>query len=380
MHRLDPGHIYIGVFGPAFLQHCATEGDAALSANAPRCAGASQTEGGGEHAGVQSAGQPLLLCSERQPSWRPPTSPNATHAANDATKDPHACHYTRPQSSPSTMRCSSANAPRRAGAAQRGYVAMMMRPRGDLRPQWPPPSPTTTRRNAGAASQRDVRRGAGLRSTRERQWRTTRPGTRKLVDGHATRGDYMRFPFRKAAATIVRDDAPLIGERAATRGRVAMGGGDARRCEERVIRSRSTSRTLAANDATRARTLVDDLRPERGMASLPKGRFASSLGRCRRRQRCADRRTRRCARAHRKGRWRCARLREERVIVSSADSHTLSSCQLSIPESPRRTTRPGSARSSMTHSATFVAHHDAPLIAARAARRGRGAMEGGDEQ
>ena len=114
-------------------------------------------------------------------------------------------------------------------------------------------------------------RSARRRRISERPRRTTRPGTRTLVDGHATRGDYMRFVFRKAAATIVRDDAPLIGERAAMRRRIATKGGAERQCEDAP-------------------------------------HLASEPARLRRRQRrAAHRRTRRHARAQRNGRWRRGR-------------------------------------------------------------------------
>ena len=48
-------------------------------------------------------------------------------------------------------------------------------------------------------------------------------------------------------------------------------------------------------------------------------------------------------------------------------------------ERPRRATRPGTRSSSMTDLAAFAAGNDAPLIAERAAARGRVAPEGGDE-
>src|SRR6202042_560378 len=100
-----------------------------------------------------------------------------------------------------------------------------MPPRGE-RPAPPPPPPPRHR------------------SATTRLRRTTRPGTCTFVDdlppvgGHAgwhvgtapldfeIRGDRISASRPHTPACVARNDAPLIGERAATRGRCATAGGD----------------------------------------------------------------------------------------------------------------------------------------------------------
>jgi len=66
------------------------------------------------------------------------------------------------------------------------------------------------------------------------------------------------------------------------------------------------------------------------------------------------------------------------AILSSAGLANRRPGQRSATERSRRRRDQGRARSSITHSAAFLAGHDTPLIGERAASRGRTVTEGGD--
>jgi hypothetical protein len=104
-------------------------------------------------------------------------------------------------------------------------------PGGSTRPRQRRAAHRRTRRNARAQRNGRWRWSAGVKRVlsvrapaREPPRRNTRPGTRTLV---STPGRLHRRQ-RRAAHRRTRRDAPLIGERAATRGRSAMECGDER--------------------------------------------------------------------------------------------------------------------------------------------------------
>jgi hypothetical protein len=104
--------------------------------------------------------------------------------------------------------------------------------------------PTEARRHSRPAGSR---RSLRQRTTPKRPRRATRPGTRTLMDdlpavrGRAGRrhvgtpppdleinGGWLSASRPHLSAAVVGNDAPLIGEHAATRGRIAVEGGDER--------------------------------------------------------------------------------------------------------------------------------------------------------
>ena len=90
--------------------------------------------------------------------------------------------------------------------------------------------------------------------------RAAGPLTRSTAGGRTSRGDWTGVSRSNLAACVVGNDAPLIGERAATRGRCTTASGDEQAGTKTALSVRAPARKQPRR-ATRpgTRTLVDDL-------------------------------------------------------------------------------------------------------------------------